>query len=120
LKEYGFNVAEIITESCSAADLMDLEWLKENAGDIVWSYHAHHEMADFRRRAEAGNRPEVIAIGQMAAYFSGTRHFVNVIDSDGLYGFHGIKKLAELIIDAADNKKDTRNVIQIKGLRCCS
>ena len=82
-------------------------------------------MVDFRlrlrNRGENSDEAEemVLAIGQRAAYFSGTEHFVNLIAGNSLYGFSGIIILTELIREAFDNKKDTRKIIQIKAKGCC-
>ena len=39
-----------------------------------------------------GNEENVLAIGQKAAWFTGTRHFVNLVEGAGLYGFDGIRR----------------------------
>lgn len=118
LKEHGFNVVSIYADICSPADLKDFEWLKENAGDIEWKFPYNHKMAVLPR--VSGINGKLLAIGQDTAYFTGTKHFVNIVESDGIYGFHGIRRLMELIIDAAQHEKDTRRLIQIKGLGCCA
>ena len=61
---------------------------------------------------------KILAIGQKAAYFSGTEHFVNMVEGGGLYGFDGICKMAELMTDAFLNEKDTRDIVPRKGLGC--
>ena len=62
----------------------------------------------------------MLAIGQKAAYFTGTSHFVNILEGGGLYGFDGICKISEMIRDAYLNEKDTKSIIQVKGWGCCS
>ena len=63
---------------------------------------------------------DVLAIGQKAAYFSGTKHFVNIVSGGGMYGFDGIARLAQRMIEAATHEQDTEIVIQHKGLGCRS
>ena len=63
---------------------------------------------------------DVLAIGQKAAYFSGTKHFVNIVSGGGMYGFDGVARLARLMIEAAAHEQDTEVVIQYKGLGCRS
>ncbi|MEI3189012.1 MAG: hypothetical protein V8S38_04855 [Lachnospiraceae bacterium] len=51
-----------------------------------------------------GGEEKVLAIGQKAAYFSRSRHFVNLgAEGEGLYGFDGIRRTAELMMDAYCN-----------------
>lgn len=73
-------------------------------------------MAERKEAAENGGR--ILAIGQKAAYFTGTKHFVNILEAGGLWGFHGIEKLAEMMIDAFENEKDTKAVIEEKAFGC--
>lgn len=115
LTEHGFKVVSIYADICSPADSKAFEWLKKNAGDIMWKFPYNPKMSVIPRKA----LHEILAVGQDTAYFTGTKHFVNIVESDGLYGFHGIRRLMELIADAAEHEKDTRRLIQIKGLGCC-
>jgi hypothetical protein len=43
---------------------------------------------------------------------------VNLVENGGLYGFRGIRRLAELIEDAAKLEKNPGKLIQIKALGC--
>lgn len=113
LLEHGFRVEEIFADFCSEADAEDLRFLRKNAGQIRWRFPYNPQNAVLPKENE-----DFLAIGQDAAYFTGTKHFVNMVESDGLYGYDGIIRLAAFIEDAAANEKDTRSVIQIKGLDC--
>lgn len=59
-----------------------------------------------------------LAIGQKAAYFTGTANFVDIVEGGGFYGYHAIEKLAELMTDAYKNPKNTKKVISHKGWGC--
>ncbi|MCD7981508.1 MAG: nitrogenase component 1 [Clostridiales bacterium] len=61
---------------------------------------------------------DLLAVGQKAAYFAETDHFVNVAESGGYYGFDGIAQVMGLMEDAFLHKKDRRTVIQRKGYGC--
>ena len=58
------------------------------------------------------------AIGQKAAWFTGSRHFVNVVQGGGLYGFDGIRRLAGLMTEAIHEEKDTEDLVIRKGWGC--
>ena len=64
------------------------------------------------------NESDVLAIGQKAAWFAGTRHFVNLVEGAGLYGFDGIRRTAELMMDAYREEKDTEKLVIQKGWGC--
>ena len=112
----GFNVTEIYGDALTPDSKPDLEWLQQNYPDIPLI-----ATQDFRARfyprdeAEGG---KLLAIGQKAAYFTGTNHFVNLIANNGWYGYDAIKKLAAEMIDAFNNEKDTKSIIQVKAWGC--
>ena len=62
----------------------------------------------------------VLAVGQKAAYYFATDHFVDLILNGGYYGFTGIRKLAELTAEAYRTTKDRRAVLRHKGYGCAS
>ena len=64
------------------------------------------------------NESDVLAIGQKAAWFTGTRHFVNLVEGAGLYGFDGICRTAELMTEAWQEEKDPEDLIIRKGWGC--
>ena len=65
-----------------------------------------------------GGEEEVLAIGQKAAYFSRSCHFVNLVQGEGLYGFDGIRRTAELMMEAYREEKDTEQLVVQKGWGC--
>ena len=61
---------------------------------------------------------KTLAVGQKAAYFTGTRNFVNVVEGGGAWGFDAAVRLARELVDAHLHEKDPRTQIQPKGLGC--
>jgi hypothetical protein len=59
-----------------------------------------------------------LAIGQKAAHFLNTSHFVNVVEGGGMLGYQAILKTLELMREAVLKEKDLRGLIQIKGMGC--
>ena len=64
------------------------------------------------------NDEKILALGQKAAYFTGSNNFVNMVEGGGMYGFDAIVKLCDLMVDAFLNEKDMKKLIQFKGLGC--
>lgn len=114
LLEHGFNVESIYVDSFIAEEQEDFNWLKENYPDIKIYATVHVKMRFVDRKSDE----KILALGQKAAYFTGSNNFVNIVEGGGMYGFDGIIKLADLMIDAFLNEKDAKKLIQFKGLGC--
>ena len=113
LTEHGFRVREVFLDAVTTEEKAEFEWLQREAPDMML-YPTVSPGMRVRPREEQGT----LAVGQKAAYFTGTDHFVNLVEGSGLYGFDGIRKLAALLREAYRMPKDTRSIIQIKGWSC--
>ena len=118
LAEHGFCVREIYADFALPEEEEDLRWLQEHHPEITYCATTNYacRLADCGLATRA-DRP-VLAIGQKAAYFTGTNHFVNMQEYNGLWGFTGICRLADLMIEAFQTESDVPELIQVKGLGC--
>lgn len=116
LVEHGFNVTEIYLDGVTDEDASARDWLKLHAPLIELSSIVLPEL----RVASRVRETEPLALGQKAAWFTGTSHFVNMVEGGGLWGFSGIRAVAKLMCEAAAAAKDTRDLIPRKGLGCTS
>lgn len=118
LAEHGFNVTRVYTDALIEEERPAFDRLRAISPGLLLTATVHPKM----RFAGKGvhEHGDVLAIGQKAAYFSGTKHFVNIVSGGGMYGFDGVARLAERMIDAATHEQDTELVIQHKGLGCRS
>lgn len=110
----GFRVERVYADGFTKEETGDFAYLKENHPRLLLFPTVHTGM----RTVERQTGEPTLAIGQKAAYFCGTDRFVNLVEDGGLYGFSGIVRLCELMIDAYRVPKDTRGLIQIKGMGC--
>ena len=113
LLTHGFNVTRLYVDGFTGEEKDDVAWLKENAPDLLVSPTVHAKMRVFR-----GEPTGILSIGQKAAYFDNTAHFVNMVQGGGLLGYTGLLKICDLIEDAFLQEKDTRSLIEVKGLGC--
>ncbi len=113
LLEHGFSVAQVYLDSISTEEEADFLWLQEHAPALVLIATMKPECRVMDR-----GRPDILAIGQKAAWFAGTAHFVNVVQGGGLFGFDGIRRTMELIEEAARWEKDTKDLVIRKGWGC--
>ena len=113
LLEHGFNVESVYIDVFTEEESVfrKLQQLKPDLK--IWS-----SLNWNMRIAERGHEGKIVAVGQIAAYFNDTDHFVNVVESGGMYGYAGIRALMKLIADAYENPKNMRELIQIKGWGC--
>jgi hypothetical protein len=117
LLSYGFNVVRIYTDAILPGDEDAFAWLKKYAPDLPL-----HSAVNFRCRfvPRVGTRQaeKLLAIGQKAAYFTGSSYFVNIVENGDLYGFDGICRLLALMENAVLHESDMRNTIQVKAWGC--
>ena len=114
LIEQGFNVTDVYLDSISAEERAAFVFLKVNAPDLMLRATINPKMRVLPR--ERGER--TLALGQKAAYFTGTDYFVNAVEDGGMYGLAGAARLAQLMLEAWAEPKSARALIQVKGLGC--
>ena len=118
LTELGFHVTDLYSDYVLPEEQEDLDWLKEHVPELVF-----HATSGYACRMEENiKRPEperkILAIGQKAAYFTGTAHFVNMLEYNGLWGFHGIVRLMELMMEAYEQESNVPEIISVKAWGC--
>lgn len=111
---YGINVTRIYADSVGGGEKASFEALKKTNHDMEIYATVHPSMRVLPRTAE-----KTVAVGQKAAYFTGTRNFVNIVEGGGHWGYDGIIRICDEIGDAFLTEKDTKSLIQIKGMGCC-
>ena len=57
-----------------------------------------------------------LALGQKAAFFQNTPHFVNMVEGSGRWGFSAIEALASDMVAAYREPKDIESNVRRKGL----
>lgn len=114
LLTHGFNVVRIYTDNFSLEEETEYQWLKKMAPELEVCATIHPKMRVFAR----GQEEKMLAIGQKAAYFHQTPYFVNMVEGGGLYGYEGICRLAQWMMEAFEEPKDTKDLVIRKGLGC--
>ncbi|MCD8369015.1 MAG: nitrogenase [Clostridiales bacterium] len=114
LLAHGFRVETVYLDAISREEEEDYHWLRKHAPTLQLTATNHVRSRVIPR--DGGDR--VLAIGQKAAWFAGTRHFVNLVQGGGLWGYDGIRRLATLMTDAFLHEKDTADLIIRKGWGC--
>ena len=114
LLTHKFQVQSVFLDSISPEEKEVFFWLKENDPELKLISTIRPEMR-VRTRQQS---EKILAIGQKAAWFTGSRNFVNMVQGGGLWGFDGIRHTAQLMVEAFHEEKDPEDLIVRKGWGC--
>ena len=110
----GFHVTEIYADGFVPEEKEDFLFLQTHFPDLLIKPTNQPEM----RFSHDSDGAPLLAIGQKAAWFCGTDHFVNIAESGGLFGFRGITEIMRLMAEAFRETKNRKELIQKKGIGC--
>ena len=114
LLDGGLNVQRVYLDTVTGEEREAFECLKANFPALLLYPTVHAAM----RFHSPGVQSDFLALGQKAAHFTNTNHFVNVVEGGGMLGYQAILKTIELMEEAIREEKDLRGLIQIKGMGC--
>ena len=114
LLDNGFNVQRVYLDAITGEEKAAFEYLKANYPQLMLYPTVHASMRFLAEKEPSG----YLAIGQKAAHFMNTNHFVNVVEGGGMLGYQAVLKTLELMREAFKEEKDMRSLIQIKGMGC--
>ena len=114
LLDAGLNVQRVYLDTVTGEEREAFEYLKANFPKLQLYPTVHAAM----RFHSPGVPSDFLALGQKAAHFTNTNHFVNVVEGGGMLGYQAILKTIELMEEAIREEKDLRGLIQIKGMGC--
>ena len=114
LLEAGMKVERVYLDVVTGEEKAAFDWLREHYPGLLLYPTVHAAM-----RFHASKEPtKFLAVGQKAAHFCNTAHFVNVVEGGGMLGYQAIRKTLELIRQAYLEEKPLKELIQIKGMGC--
>ena len=114
LLDAGFCVEKVYVDTILGEEKADFAYLQKHFPKLLL-YPTLHSGMRFMANKEKTN---VLAIGQKAAYFENTNHFVNLVEGGGMFGYDAVLHTLELMKEAYLKEKDMRTLIQIKGMGC--
>ncbi|MGN0362848.1 MAG: nitrogenase [Bilifractor sp.] len=120
LLSHQLHVVRILADGISPEEAEDLAALQVEHPDlIVMSTSSAGSLvsADRIRRvtSEGKQREKILAVGPKAAFFTGSRFFVNAIEADGATGYMGIRHMLRLMCEAVQ-QPGKPEVVTGKGL----
>lgn len=111
LISYGFNVQKIYADEVVAFEKESFEWLKENAPQVEVISALNHNRIN---RVE--EEQDCIAIGYNAAYIEKSKHVVDLIQDEHMFGYKGIVKLMEMMTRCYLEPMALKEIIEKYGL----
>jgi hypothetical protein len=114
LLQHGFRVEAVYLDGINPEERPAFDWLQQHAPELPLKATIQVQ----RRILPRGRQDRVLAMGQKAAWFENTPHFVNLVEGGGLWGFQGICTMAALLREAFLEEKDTEDLVPRKGLGC--
>ena len=114
---HGFRVYAVFLDEISAVEKDDFYFLQKYRPMLLLRSTMHYKRR-LLGRDDVKKYGAVLAIGQKAAYFTGTNHFVNLIENNGLYGYTGLLKILDMMAVAVREEKNVPAIIQTKAWGC--
>lgn len=114
LLRHGFKVDTVYLDAVSAEEEQVFRILQIETPELLLKATIQPKARVLPR----GRDTKVLAIGQKAAWFEDTPHFVNMVQGAGLWGFDGICRLCALMQEAFWEEKDTEDLVPRKGWGC--
>ena len=138
LLDHGINVTRVYADSIPGGDRAAFESLQKEYPDLMIYPTVHPGMrfaatANTEEPANAetaggtdgaagdgksAGKALILAIGQKAAAFENTDHFVNVVEGGGMNGYEAVIRTCRLMREAFIEEKPMRDLVQVKGLGC--
>ena len=95
----------------AAHEKPNLETLGELVPDLIIENPMSPEAVRFPHEGE-----KYLCIGFDCGYMTGSEKVVNIMEDEGLYGFDGICRLMDMLVEAFRGKADVRHMIKEAGL----
>ena len=108
----GMKVERVYLDAVIPEERAAFDWLKTHHPALLLYPTVHAAM---RFHKEQG---QFLAIGQKAAHFCNTPHFVNVVEGGGMLGYQAVRRTLELIREAYLEEKPLKELIGVKGMGC--
>jgi len=114
LLDAGFNVERVYLDTITGAEKPAFDDLQKDHPGLLLYPTVHAAMRFHGSKEPTG----FLALGQKAAHFTNTPHFVNIVEGGGMWGYQAVMKTLDLMAGAMEEEKPLRELIQIKGMGC--
>lgn len=116
LLERGFNVRYVFADDCLKAEESAMEYVSARSTIV------RADAPGMARAFASGEYrdPDITALGETAAYFTGTEHYAPRLGFTGDAGFYGLADAAGSLVDAMNEKKPLVDIRRNIGRGCAA
>lgn len=107
LAKYGFNVGMIAADGIAGHEKANHEKLLEIVPEVQIINPIHHNAVKFGHEGD-----HHLCIGFDCGYMTGSKKVVNLMQDEGLYGYDGICRLMDMIIEAYHGDANVETMIK--------
>ncbi len=108
LLEYGFQVKFIMTDNVKEIEKSAYEFIQENYQDITIVNAVHPGLVKNKYR----NNKDYLCIGIDCGYATGSSKVINLMLDEFLFGYYGVEQLMEKMIQAYQQGRDVKEMIE--------
>lgn len=106
LLTYGFEVGLIMVDEVKPFDKEPYNYIIENYKNIKIVNAVHHNMTVHKNKEN-----KYLCIGFGCGYATNSKHVVNLMEDETLFGFHGVKELMRMLSEAKSVEIDLQEMI---------
>lgn len=111
LLTYGFKVKHIEAQLCAPYDKEHLTWIEDQHSEVTFSQPQNDTAVLYDHIDE-----NALSIGAQGAYFAKTKHIVDQFGDLEMFGYNGITRMMNKMIEAAEKKSDLKEILNKMGL----
>nr|MCR5716633.1 nitrogenase component 1 [Lachnospiraceae bacterium] len=111
LLSYGFHVVRVEAEFVLAEEQPAIDWISTHFPDVECFRPDSYRAVLFDHRL-----PESLAIGIQSAYMASSKYIVDLFADLQMFGYDGVCRLMQLMIEAIAQPRDLKKLIDEYGL----
>lgn len=111
LFDAGFNVKMIAVDAVPEFEKEACEKILSKIPDLMIIDALHHDSVKFEHVNE-----ECLSIGFSVGYLTKSKHVIDLMEDETLYGFYGVERLMEMLVKAYEHENSADDLIIKAGI----
>ena len=111
LIKYGFNVGFIMTDEPKSIEKEAYEYIRNSQKQIRIVNAVHPDLVKFENRDR-----QYLCVGFDCGYATGSKNVLDILEDESFFGFYGIERMMDGMINAFRNSGDLKEMIKEAGL----
>ena len=111
LFDAGFNVKMFAVDAVPEFEKEACQKILEKIPDLKIIDALHHDSVKFEHVNE-----DCLSIGFSIGYLTKSKHVIDLMEDETLYGFYGVERLMEMLVDAYEHENSADDLIIKAGI----